>query len=81
MEALVAIAIGAMSASGTGYADNGLPQLELADTLVEVVRNYVPSLKKQGIEEVNNVVAAWFTAAAEQAEAEAENPLPDENEG
>ena len=37
------------------------------------------SLKKQGIEEVNNVVAAWFTAAAEQAEAE--NPLPDENEG
>ncbi len=39
------------------------------------------SLKKQGIEEVNNVVAAWFTAAAEQAEAEAENPLPDENEG
>ena len=39
------------------------------------------SLKKQGIEEVNNVVAAWFAAAAEQAEAEAENPLPDENEG
>ena len=39
------------------------------------------SLKKQGIEEVNNVVAAWFTAAAEQAEAEAENLLPDENEG
>lgn len=39
------------------------------------------SLKKQGIDEVNNVVAAWFTAAAEQAEAEAENPLPDENEG
>ena len=37
------------------------------------------SLKKQGIEEVNNVVAAWFAAAAEQAEAE--NPLPDENEG
>lgn len=39
------------------------------------------SLKKQGIEEVNNVVAAWFAAAAEQAEAEAENLLPDENEG
>ena len=39
------------------------------------------SLKKQGIEEVNNVVAAWFAAAAEQAEAEADNPLPDENEG
>ena len=39
------------------------------------------SLKKQGIEEVNNVVAAWFAAAAEQAEAEAENPLPDEKEG
>ena len=39
------------------------------------------SLKKQGIEEVNNVVAAWFTAAAEQAEAEAENAQPDENEG
>ena len=39
------------------------------------------SLKKQGIEEVINVVAAWFAAAAEQAEAEAENPLPDENEG
>ena len=39
------------------------------------------SLKKQGIEEVNNVVAAWFAAAAEQAEAEAENLLPNENEG
>ena len=39
------------------------------------------SLKKQGIEEVYIVVAAWFAAAAEQAEAEAENPLPDENEG
>ena len=39
------------------------------------------SLKKQGIEEVNNVVAAWFAAAAEQAEGESENPLPDENEG
>lgn len=31
--------LGALSVSGTGYADNGLPQLELADTLVEVVRN------------------------------------------
>ncbi|MEN9353278.1 MAG: hypothetical protein RL318_603 [Fibrobacterota bacterium] len=33
----VASDLGAMSASATGYADNGLPQLELVDTLVELV--------------------------------------------
>jgi len=31
--------IGALSVNGTGYSDNGMPQLELQDTLVESVSN------------------------------------------